>query len=136
MLHLRKDRWIGNAWASIDISPNDETYFLRILAYLAHRYGFPFPHVSDLIDGYVADFQILTTDTRTPASTLTPIHAPSPLRTTSPVIGCWRISRPCRAIISRRRHSATVVAFEAFQGIRNASNGGVCATHGPLCYAY
>jgi hypothetical protein len=50
MLHLRKDRWIGNAWASIHISPNDETCFLRILAYLAHRYGFPFPHVSDLID--------------------------------------------------------------------------------------
>jgi hypothetical protein len=62
MLHIRKGRWIGNAWASIDISPNDETYFLRILAYLAHRYGFPIPHVSDLIDGYVADFQLLATD--------------------------------------------------------------------------
>jgi hypothetical protein len=64
MLHLRKDRWIGNAWASIDISPNDATYFLLILAYLAHRYGFPFPHVSDLLDGYVADFQLLATDAR------------------------------------------------------------------------
>jgi hypothetical protein len=58
MLTMRKDRWAGNQWASIDIMPNDDTYFLPILSHLSHLYAFPFPHITDLIDGYAADFQI------------------------------------------------------------------------------
>ena len=59
ILHFREDRWEGNKWPSIDITPNDAAYFLRILAYLSVRYGFTLPRIIDLLDGYAADFQLL-----------------------------------------------------------------------------
>jgi hypothetical protein len=61
MLSFRKDRWEGNKWPSIDITPNDAAYFLRILAYLSLRYGFTLPRIIGLLDGYAADFQLLGT---------------------------------------------------------------------------
>jgi hypothetical protein len=59
MITFRNDRWLGNKWASIDISPVDVAYFLRVLSYLSMRYGFKMPPIIDLIDGYAADFTIL-----------------------------------------------------------------------------
>jgi hypothetical protein len=62
MLQFHKDQWTGNKWASIDIWPNDASYLPRILAHLACSYGFPLPRIIDLIDGYAADFQLLSSD--------------------------------------------------------------------------
>jgi len=62
MLQFRKDQWKGNKRASIDIWPNDATYFPRILAHLSCSYGFPLPQIIDLIDGYAADFRLLNSD--------------------------------------------------------------------------
>jgi hypothetical protein len=62
MLQFRKDQWMGNKWASIDIWPNDAVYFPRVLMHLSCSYGFPLPRILDLIDGYAADFQLLTSD--------------------------------------------------------------------------
>ena len=60
MLQFRKDQWTGNKWASIDIWPNNTSYFPRILTHLSHYYSFPFPCIIDLIDGYAADFQLMS----------------------------------------------------------------------------
>jgi hypothetical protein len=62
MLQFRKDQWMGNKWPSIDIWPNDATYFPRVLTHLSCSYGFPLPHIVDLIDGYAADFRLFTSD--------------------------------------------------------------------------
>jgi hypothetical protein len=62
MLQFRKDQWMGNKWASIDIWPNDVMYFPRILTHLTCSYGFPLPRIIDLIDGYAADFQLLSSE--------------------------------------------------------------------------
>ena len=62
MLHFRNDQWMGNKWASIDIWPSDATYFPRILAHLSCCYGFPLPHMIDLLDGYAANFGLLSSD--------------------------------------------------------------------------
>ena len=59
MLHFRKDQWQGNRWASIDIQPVDAAYFPRLLAHLSNQYGFALPSVTDIIDGYAADFVLL-----------------------------------------------------------------------------
>jgi hypothetical protein len=58
-LEFRKDYWLGNKWASIDIGPVDGAYFPRLLTHLSLRYGFPIPPILDTIDGYAADFEIL-----------------------------------------------------------------------------
>lgn len=58
MVQWQKDRWVGNQWASIAITPESERYFFLILEHLSHRYGFPMPRIIDLIDGYAAEFLI------------------------------------------------------------------------------
>jgi hypothetical protein len=62
MLKFTEDRWLGNKWASIEIDPVDDTYFLPILTHLMATYGFPQPSVIDAIDGYIAEFNILNCD--------------------------------------------------------------------------
>ena len=57
-MNLKKDRWLGNQWASIDITPVDDQYFLLILQALAEAYEIDMPEVIDTIDGYAADFVI------------------------------------------------------------------------------
>lgn len=55
----RADRWLGNQWASIDITPVDEQYFLPLLWYLSQHYDFAMPPVIDAITGYMAKFMVL-----------------------------------------------------------------------------
>jgi len=56
MLAFSKHRWIGNQWASIDIDPADEVYFLPVLYYLMATYHIPQPPIIDTIDGYTSEF--------------------------------------------------------------------------------
>lgn len=53
------DRWLGNKWASIEIEPVDEVYFLPMLSHLMTTYHVPQPTIIDSIDGYFAEFQLL-----------------------------------------------------------------------------
>jgi len=62
MLIFSEDRWIGNKWASIEIEPVDEAYFLPILSYLMTTYHSPQPNIIDAIDGYIAHINILNCD--------------------------------------------------------------------------
>ncbi len=62
MLTFSEDRWIGNKWASIEIEPVDEGYFLPVLFYLTTTYHFPQPSIIDGIDGYIANFRLLDCD--------------------------------------------------------------------------
>lgn len=53
------DRWLGNQWASIEIEPVDERYFLPLLTYLMMTYDVPKPQIVDTIDGYMSAICIL-----------------------------------------------------------------------------
>lgn len=55
---FRKDRWLGNQWASIDIEPVDPYYFLPVLYYFMATYGIARPTVIDTLDGYTTEFTI------------------------------------------------------------------------------
>lgn len=55
MLKFYKDRWIGNKWASIDITPVDEAYFLPVLQYLMATYNIPKPRIILDVDGCIAE---------------------------------------------------------------------------------
>lgn len=61
MLKFSEDRWIGNKWASIEIEPVDEVYFLPMLSYLMTTYHIPQPNIIDGIDGF-ANFRLLDCD--------------------------------------------------------------------------
>ena len=59
MLKFSEDRWLGNKWASIEIDPVDDVYFLPMLSYLMSTHGFIQPTIIDAIDGYFAEFKLL-----------------------------------------------------------------------------
>lgn len=61
MLIFAEDRWIGNQWASVDIEPVEEAYFLPLLTYLMTTYAILPPKIIDGIDGYLAEFELLGT---------------------------------------------------------------------------
>ncbi|WP_380267587.1 hypothetical protein [Hymenobacter caeli] len=56
------NRWSGNQWPCIDAEPFDGSLFLRLLAHLAATYRFPPPPLTDLLDGYAADFKLAGAD--------------------------------------------------------------------------
>lgn len=58
MLKFSKSRWLGNKWASIEVDPVDEAYFLPVLYYLMKKYSFSHSKIIDSIDGYITDFKI------------------------------------------------------------------------------
>lgn len=62
MLKFSEDRWIGNKWASIEIEPVDDVYFLPMLSYLMMTYNLSQPNIIDAIDGYIAHLNILNYD--------------------------------------------------------------------------
>lgn len=56
MLSFRKDQWLGNRWASIEIEPVDTNYLLPILFHLSTLYQFDMPKLIGTLDGYATDF--------------------------------------------------------------------------------
>src|SRR5574337_252057 len=58
-LRFAGDRWAGNGWASIDIDPVAPGCFLPILLHLSMVYHFEMPPITDTLDGYVAEFDLL-----------------------------------------------------------------------------
>lgn len=54
-----KDRWLGNKWPSIEITPVEGRCFLRLLDHLVSSYAAERPKVIDTMEGCVADLQIL-----------------------------------------------------------------------------
>ena len=58
MLSFRKDQWLGNRWASVEIEPVDANCLLPILFHLSTLYQFDMPKLIDTLDGYATDFKI------------------------------------------------------------------------------
>lgn len=57
-MNYRKSQWLGNKWPSIDLEPFEAWQFIAVLLHLHATYGFELPGVTDILDGYVADFVI------------------------------------------------------------------------------
>ncbi len=58
-MKVYESQWAGNKWSSIDIEPRDERLFFKLLDHFAAIYNFPMPRITDTIDGYAADFNVL-----------------------------------------------------------------------------
>ncbi|MCI1187700.1 hypothetical protein MON38_09725 [Hymenobacter sp. DH14] len=51
-------KWEGNKWPSIDIEPVASEVFLPLLLFISGAYGFTPPPVTDIVEGYTAEFVI------------------------------------------------------------------------------
>ena len=60
MPRFRKAKWLGNNWASIEIIPDGEIYFLPIFHYLITTYNIPKPQIIPDMDGFIVEeFKLL-----------------------------------------------------------------------------
>jgi hypothetical protein len=59
MPEYSKDRWAGTQWPSIEVVPAEGRFFPRVPLYLAATYGFRHPKTTDILDGWVAEFEVL-----------------------------------------------------------------------------
>src|SRR5882672_5270231 len=54
--------WQGNLWPSIEIDPEDQALYPRLLTHLCLAYDVPPPRLADTIDGWACDFRLLGVD--------------------------------------------------------------------------
>lgn len=53
-----KGQWSGNKWPCIELDPFEPWQFMAVLLHLQVTYKLDPPKVIDILDGYVADFEI------------------------------------------------------------------------------
>ncbi|MFC5473727.1 hypothetical protein [Paraherbaspirillum soli] len=63
-LSLKKSRWTGNKWPSVDIDPYEFDDFLKVVTQLCNTFSVAIPHVIDILDGYATDLVIENSPTK------------------------------------------------------------------------
>jgi len=57
-LSLRKDKWAGNHWPSVEIHPYEYEEFLKVVSHLCAEFQAEMPSIVDILDGYAADLWV------------------------------------------------------------------------------